>query len=95
VTEGDLIFRNLARERFAGSRFEHFYRAWKVGRVSEEQMLLVMMTMGDKKVLPDHHWGRRLLFLPASSAALSLLPALKVGRKHVFRRISISGKFFR
>lgn len=38
VTEGDLIFRNLARERFAGSRFEHFYRAWKVGRVSDEEI---------------------------------------------------------
>jgi len=38
VTEGDLIFRNLARERFVGSRFEHFYRAWKVGRVSEMEI---------------------------------------------------------
>jgi len=38
VTEGDLIFRNLARERFGGSRFEHFYRAWKVGRVSDEEI---------------------------------------------------------
>lgn len=38
VSEGDLIFRNLARERFGGSRFEHFYRAWKVGRVSEQQI---------------------------------------------------------
>jgi hypothetical protein len=38
VTEGDLIFRNFARERFSGSRFEHFYRAWKVGRVSEQEI---------------------------------------------------------
>lgn len=38
VTEGDLIFRNLAKERFRGSRFEHFYRAWKVGRVSDEDI---------------------------------------------------------
>jgi hypothetical protein len=38
VTEGDLIFRNLAKERFGGSRFEHFYRAWKVGRVSEQEI---------------------------------------------------------
>jgi hypothetical protein len=35
VTEGDLIFRNLAKERFRGARFEHFYRAWKIARVSD------------------------------------------------------------
>jgi hypothetical protein len=38
VTEGDLIFRNLAKERFRGARFEHFYRAWKVGRVSDTEI---------------------------------------------------------
>lgn len=38
VSEDDLIFRNLAKERFGGSRFEHFYRAWKVGRVSEQEI---------------------------------------------------------
>jgi hypothetical protein len=38
VTEGDLIFRNLARERFCGTRFEHSYRAWKVGRMSDAQI---------------------------------------------------------
>jgi hypothetical protein len=38
VTEGDLIFRNLAKDRFQGSRFEHFYHAWKVGRVSEAEI---------------------------------------------------------
>ena len=30
VTEGDLIFRNLAKERFQGARFEHLYRVWKL-----------------------------------------------------------------
>ncbi len=35
VTEGDLIFRNQAKTRFAGERFEHLYRGWKVGRVTE------------------------------------------------------------
>ena len=34
VTEGDLIFRNAASERFGSARFEHFYRAWTAGRVS-------------------------------------------------------------
>lgn len=38
VTEDDLIFRNLAKDRFRGSRFEHFYRAWKVARVSDEEI---------------------------------------------------------
>jgi hypothetical protein len=35
LTEGDLIFRNLAKERFAGTRFEHLYRVWKIGRVAD------------------------------------------------------------
>jgi len=35
VTDGDLIFRNQAKARFAGERFEHLYRGWKAGRVSE------------------------------------------------------------
>lgn len=38
LTEGDLIFRNLAKERFRGIRFEHFYRAWKVGRISDAEL---------------------------------------------------------
>ncbi|HEY0701429.1 MAG TPA: hypothetical protein VGD60_01560 [Candidatus Acidoferrales bacterium] len=38
LTEGDLIFRNLAKERFAGPRFEHSYRAWKVGRLSDAEI---------------------------------------------------------
>jgi len=35
VTDADLIFRNHARARFAGERFEGLYRGWKNGRVSE------------------------------------------------------------
>jgi hypothetical protein len=38
VTEDDLAFRNLSKERFAGERFEHFYRAWKAGRVSDSHI---------------------------------------------------------
>lgn len=38
VTEGDLIFRNLAKERFNGARFEHFYRAWKIGQLPEAEI---------------------------------------------------------
>jgi len=35
VSDGDLIFRNQARSRFKGERFEGLYRGWKNGRVSE------------------------------------------------------------
>lgn len=38
LSEADLIFRNLSKERFAGERFEHFYRAWKAERVPESQI---------------------------------------------------------
>ena len=36
VTEADLIFRNQARSRFTGDRFEGFYRGWKSGRITDE-----------------------------------------------------------
>jgi len=35
VSDGDLIFRNQARSRFSGARFEGLYRGWKNGRISE------------------------------------------------------------
>jgi hypothetical protein len=35
LTETDLAFRNLSKSRFHGERFEHFYRAWKSGRLGE------------------------------------------------------------
>jgi hypothetical protein len=35
LTEGDLIFRNNAKRRFAGDRFEHLYRGWKAARVTD------------------------------------------------------------
>ena len=38
LTESDLIFRNQAKTRFAGPRFEHLYRGWKVGRVTESDI---------------------------------------------------------
>jgi len=36
VTDADLIFRNDARNRFKGDRFEAFYRGWKRGRITSE-----------------------------------------------------------
>jgi hypothetical protein len=38
LTEADLIFRNEAKTRFGGQRFEHLYRGWKVGRVTESDI---------------------------------------------------------
>jgi hypothetical protein len=38
LSEAELIFRNLSKARFAGQRFEHFYRAWKAERVSESHI---------------------------------------------------------
>jgi hypothetical protein len=35
ITEADLIFRNQAKTRFVGQRFEHLYRGWKVGRITD------------------------------------------------------------
>jgi hypothetical protein len=38
LTETDLIFRNQAKARFTGQRFEHLYRGWKAGRVPESDI---------------------------------------------------------
>jgi hypothetical protein len=38
VAEADLLFRNAARSRFSGERFEALYRGWKRERVSEESI---------------------------------------------------------
>jgi hypothetical protein len=38
LTEADLIFRNQAKTRFTGQRFEHLYRGWKVGRVTDSDI---------------------------------------------------------
>jgi hypothetical protein len=38
LSEADLIFRNEAKSRFGGQRFEHLFRGWKVGRVTESEI---------------------------------------------------------
>jgi hypothetical protein len=38
LSEVDLIFRNQAKTRYSGQRFEHLYRGWKVARVSESDI---------------------------------------------------------
>ena len=39
LSEADLIFRNQAKARFAGQRFEHLYRGWKVEKVTDADIL--------------------------------------------------------
>jgi hypothetical protein len=38
LSEAELIFRNQAETRFSGQRFEHLYRGWKAGRVTESDI---------------------------------------------------------
>ncbi len=38
LTAGDLIFHNLAKDRFAGTRFERLYRGWKAGHVADAEI---------------------------------------------------------
>jgi hypothetical protein len=38
LSEADLIFRNQAKTRFGGQRFEHLYRGWKTSRVNDSDI---------------------------------------------------------
>ena len=38
LSEADLIFRNQAKTRFDGQRFEHLYRGWKASRVCDSDI---------------------------------------------------------
>jgi hypothetical protein len=38
LSEVELIFRNQAKIRFSGQRFEHLYRGWRAGRVTESDI---------------------------------------------------------
>src|SRR6266704_5795462 len=58
VTEGDLIFRNQAKARFAGERFEHLYRGWKAGRLTEAD---VRQEFGEANHPVTAHFGTELL----------------------------------
>ena len=58
VTEGELIFRNQVKTRFAGERFEHLYRGWKAGRVSEAD---IRVEFGGANHPVTVHFGTELL----------------------------------
>jgi len=49
VSDADLIFRNHARSRFSGQRFEGLYRGWKNGRVSERSICQEFRTNDRKR----------------------------------------------
>ena len=38
VTDAELIFRNQAKTQFVGQHFEHLYRGWKAGRVTQDDI---------------------------------------------------------
>src|SRR5882724_6501492 len=58
VTDGDLIFRNQAKTRFVGERFEYLYRGWKAGRVAEAD---IRQEFGGANHAVTVHFGTELL----------------------------------
>lgn len=50
LTEPDLIFRNEARSRFVGQRFEHLYREWKGGRIAESHIRQKFGSTGSRTI---------------------------------------------
>jgi len=58
LTEADLIFRNQAKTRFSGQRFEHLYRGWKVGRVTDSD---IRADFGGSKTHPTVHFAAEVL----------------------------------
>ncbi len=58
LSEADLAYRNLAKTRFSGERFEHFYRAWKAERIGEAHIRSAFQ--GDSKPHITHFETRVL-----------------------------------
>jgi hypothetical protein len=58
VTDADLIFRNQAKARFVGQRFEHLYRGWKAGRVAQDD---IRQEFGGASHPVTAHFGTELL----------------------------------
>ncbi len=58
LTEADLIFRNQAKTRFVGQRFEHLYRGWKVGRVTDSD---IRVDFGGSKSHATVHFAAEVL----------------------------------
>ncbi len=58
LTDADLIFRNQAKTRFTGQRFEHLYRGWKVGRVTDSD---VRQEFGGSKRHATVHFAAEVL----------------------------------
>ena len=58
LSEADLIFRNDAKARFAGQRFEHLYRGWKVGRITDAD---IRQDFGGSKPAATVHFAAEVL----------------------------------
>ena len=51
LSDADLVFRNHARTRFSGERFERLYRGWKNGRVNESAIEQEFQTNDRKRIV--------------------------------------------
>ena len=51
LSDADLVFRNNARMRFGGERFEGLYRGWKNERVSESAIEQEFQTNDRKRIV--------------------------------------------
>ena len=58
MTDADLIFRNQAKIRFVGERFERLYRGWKAGRLDEAD---IRREFGEADHPVTAHFGTELL----------------------------------
>jgi hypothetical protein len=65
LTEADLVFRNHARSRFFGQRFEHLYREWKSGRLAESQIRHKFGSTGSRTIA---HFAAEILYRFGNSA---------------------------
>jgi len=64
VSDADLIFRNHARARFTGDRFEGLYRGWKNGRVTESAICQELGTNDRKRTVHFETYAVRPILAP-------------------------------
>ncbi len=69
VSDADLIFRNHARARFTGDRFEGLYRGWKNGRVSDSRIRQELGTNDRKRTVRFETYVLRRMPVPDTDSA--------------------------
>lgn len=68
VSDADLVFRNRARSRFAGERFEGLYRGWKNGHLSEDAIRKLVGTNDRKRVVGFDSFLLQRIGAPATNS---------------------------